>query len=111
MESQPRLAVHFFSRQASKSGELFVRKSEAEHEQNCGARQERADAARQRAIAADNENAVLSYLEWCAFNSFSPATGRRIKNSGKGPVFVQLSERRIGVTVRANREWLAARAR
>jgi hypothetical protein len=57
----------------------------------------------------DRDECVLTFAEWCALNSFSIATGRRIKNSGKGPQFVRLSARRIGVTVRVNREWQAAR--
>jgi hypothetical protein len=54
---------------------------------------------------------VLTFDQWCALNSFSPATGRRIVNSGNGPTIVKLSARRIGITLRANREWLASRAR
>jgi hypothetical protein len=57
------------------------------------------------------DDMVMTLGEWCDSNSFSVATGRRILKSGNGPTFVQLSERRIGITVRANREWLASRAK
>jgi predicted DNA-binding transcriptional regulator AlpA len=52
---------------------------------------------------------VLSFRQWCEINGISHATGRRIINAGNGPTAVQLSARRIGVTVRANREWQVAR--
>jgi hypothetical protein len=58
-----------------------------------------------------NQHQVLSFLEWCALNKISPATGRRLRKAGKGPKFVQLSDRRIGVTLGANAAWQAARAR
>jgi hypothetical protein len=42
-------------------------------------------------------------------NGFSKSTGRRIKQSGNGPNFTQLSPNRVGVTVGENRRWLASR--
>lgn len=59
---------------------------------------------------ANNANQVLTFGEWCSSNTFSPATGRRIRKAGKGPRFIQLSDRRIGVTVGENRAWQEARA-
>jgi len=58
-----------------------------------------------------NDHRVLSFREWCDLNGLSPATGYRIIKAGTGPTVVQLSPRRIGITVRANREWQDARAR
>jgi hypothetical protein len=57
-----------------------------------------------------NEHQVLTFLEWCRLNKISPATGRRIRQAGKGPRFIQLSDRRIGVTVADNRRWQRERA-
>jgi predicted DNA-binding transcriptional regulator AlpA len=54
---------------------------------------------------------VLSIREWCELNGFSLATGRRLIERGEGPVVVQLSPRRCGVTIRANADWQAQRAR
>jgi predicted site-specific integrase-resolvase len=54
---------------------------------------------------------VLSFDEWCAINNLSVWTARRLIKAGKGPKILQLSPRRIGVTVRANREWQQARER
>jgi hypothetical protein len=54
---------------------------------------------------------VLTFRQWCKLNSLGERNGRRILQSGNGPRVVQLSERRIGITVRANREWQAARER
>lgn len=59
---------------------------------------------------ANNDNQVLTFGEWCSSNTFSPATGRRIRKAGKGPRFIQLSDRRIGVTIGENRAWQEARA-
>jgi hypothetical protein len=54
---------------------------------------------------------VLSFRQWCELNGLSPATGRRILAGANGPVVTQLSERRIGVTIAANRHWQESRAR
>jgi hypothetical protein len=58
-----------------------------------------------------NDDMVLTYAEWCALNRISPRNGRRILGRDDGPVTTQLTARRIGVTVRANREWQASRER
>lgn len=87
------------------------------HEDEAERRLRREDAERRRQIAReqalrhDNDHAVLTFLQWCALNGFSEATGRRIIKAGNGPPFIQLSERRIGVTVGNNRTWQATRAR
>ncbi|WP_441268026.1 helix-turn-helix transcriptional regulator [Bradyrhizobium sp. 215_C5_N1_1] len=52
---------------------------------------------------------VLSFAEWHELNGFSRATAQRLMASGKGPRFIKLSERRIGVTVAENRRWQASR--
>jgi predicted DNA-binding transcriptional regulator AlpA len=58
-----------------------------------------------------NDDRVLTFKEWCALNGISRNTGRRIFGSGAGPEIVQLSPRRIGITVRANRRWQMAQRR
>lgn len=55
------------------------------------------------------DDRVLTFAQWCEINSFSRKTGERIIKAGKGPQFIQLSERRKGVTVGANRAWQASR--
>jgi len=57
------------------------------------------------------DDQVLSFHEWCALNRISERTGRRILASPGGPQTVQLSPRRVGVTVRANRAWQQSRER
>jgi hypothetical protein len=58
-----------------------------------------------------HDSQVLTVPQWCALANFSLRTGRRILASGTGPVVIQLSDKRIGITVRADREWKARRAR
>jgi hypothetical protein len=65
-------------------------------------------SARERAL---DDDWVMPFSLWCQVNNFSPATGRRLRKSGKGPVFTQISDRRIGVTVRNNRIWQESRAK
>jgi hypothetical protein len=71
----------------------------------------------QRVLALDApltslaDDQVLSFIEWCRLNRISERTGRRILAKPGGPQTVQLSPRRVGVTVRANREWQRARER
>jgi hypothetical protein len=58
-----------------------------------------------------NQHQVLKFTDWCRLNGISPATGRRILKSGKGPIVTQLSVRRIGITLGANADWQRSRAR
>jgi hypothetical protein len=62
-------------------------------------------------LAMANDNQVLTFREWCQLNRISERTGRRVLKSGNGPPVVQLSEKRIGITVGANRAWQASKAR
>jgi len=69
------------------------------------AQRRQSDPAHDREI---NQHQVLTFLEWCRLNKISPATGRRIRKAGKGPKFIRLSDRRIGVTIGDNRAWQEA---
>lgn len=59
--------------------------------------------------AADHPDQVLSFLEWCSLNRISERNGRRIVASGTGPEVIQLSRKRTGITVGANRAWQQSR--
>jgi hypothetical protein len=52
---------------------------------------------------------ITSFADWCKRLGISPATGRRLLKSGKGPVITWLSERRMGIRERHNLQWLDAR--
>jgi hypothetical protein len=54
---------------------------------------------------------VMTLRQWCEVNDLSWWTGQRLIKAGQGPKILQLSPRRIGITVRANREWQQARER
>jgi hypothetical protein len=69
----------------------------------------RVAAQSERARSVDDDR-ILSFRQWCELNGFSRDTGRRLRKSGAGPVFTQLSDRRIGVTVANNRAWVASRS-
>jgi hypothetical protein len=56
------------------------------------------------------DDQVLTFAEGCGLNGFSIANGRRIKTSGKGPRFVRLGDRHLGVTIGDNRAWRLTRA-
>lgn len=75
----------------------------------------RAAQRRQSDPAADrelelNQFRVMSFAQWCGLNGISPATGRRLLRSGRGPIVTRLSDRRIGITIGANVAWQAKRA-
>ncbi|EGP07531.1 hypothetical protein CSIRO_2770 [Bradyrhizobiaceae bacterium SG-6C] len=55
------------------------------------------------------DDRVLTFQEWCTLNGFSRMTGQRLIASGEGPSFIQLSQRRKGVTVGENRRWQQSR--
>jgi hypothetical protein len=48
---------------------------------------------------APDDDWVMPFSLWCDVNNFSLATGRRLRKAGKGPVFTQISERKVGVTI------------
>jgi hypothetical protein len=62
-------------------------------------------------VRTDRDDRVLTLATWCKLNTFSLDTGKRLIKSGQGPRVLQLSSRRIGITVAANREWQQARER
>ena len=59
----------------------------------------------------DDLDQVLTFRQWCALNTLSIRTGRRILASGAGPVITKLSSHRVGITRRNNRSWQASRQR
>lgn len=63
------------------------------------------------ATLAQDDDCVLTFLEWCALNRIGERGGRRILAGPDGPVVTQLTDHRIGITRRANREWQQRRAR
>lgn len=65
-------------------------------------------AQNQRSVTADDMR-VIPWRAWCASKGFSVDTGNRLRARGKAPPIVKLSGRRIGVTVRDDREWTIAR--
>lgn len=68
-------------------------------------------SALDRPLTLLHDAQVLTFFEWCALNRISARTGRRVLNSGSGPTVVQLSSKRIGITVGANRVWQQSRER
>ena len=61
--------------------------------------------------ASLHDNQVLTLRQWCSLAGISLRTARRAIATGTGPTVVRLSDRRVGVTVRAHLQWLAARER
>jgi hypothetical protein len=58
-----------------------------------------------------SDDRCMTVLEWAAVCGISSRTARRILAGPDGPEIVWLSKRRIGITVKANREWQQSRAR
>jgi hypothetical protein len=70
-----------------------------------------AERVRLRQRLATDDDAVLTFKEWCAVDGFSERQGRRILTGGTGPVVTRISDRRIGISRRNNRAWLESRSR
>jgi hypothetical protein len=51
------------------------------------------------------DNDIIPWLAWCRSKGISPDTGLRLRAAGKGPRIVRIGMRRIGVTVKDDREW------
>jgi hypothetical protein len=62
-------------------------------------------------LVLPDDNFVMTFAQWCAAASIGQRTGRRILSAPGGPVVTQLGPRRIGITRRNHRLWLASRAR
>jgi hypothetical protein len=62
-------------------------------------------------ISRDDDDAGLSFREWCLLNHISQRQGRRILKAPGAPTVIQLSAHRIGISRRANRAWQASRQR
>ena len=71
----------------------------------------RAEQRQLRQRLVEDDDAVLTFKEWCVLNGHSERQGRRILASGNGPTVTQLSDRRIGISRRNNWKWQQARAR
>jgi hypothetical protein len=65
----------------------------------------------ERLAKYSNPDHVLSPDEWCVLNGISNPTGKRILKGENGPTVTQLGRKRIGITIRHNREWHDRRAR
>ena len=88
-----------------------LRKHAKQQKRHKKKKQQQRQPALDAPLTALHDSQVLTFHEWCRLNRFSERTGRRILNSGTGPVVTQLSARRIGVTVGNNAAWQAAKAR
>ena len=92
------------------SGEPRLRRVTKQHNKQ-KRRRGRKMLLRERALALDApltslaDDQVLTFQEWCRLNRISERTGYRIINGPDGPKTVQLSARRFGITVGANRNW------
>jgi hypothetical protein len=64
---------------------------------------------RQRLV--EDLDAVFTFREWCFLNGLSERQGRRLLADGNGPAITMLSDKRIGVSRRNHRAWLASRQR
>jgi hypothetical protein len=62
-----------------------------------------------RARYEQDDLRVIPWRVWCAQKGISVDTGRRLRESGKAPRIIHISERRLGVTVADDREWTLAR--
>ena len=60
---------------------------------------------RDGALLPNHDDQILTFPEWCRLNRVSERTGRRILAAPGGPVVTWLSTHRMGITVRANRDW------
>ena len=69
------------------------------------------DELKRRSVVERDDQRVMTFRQWCDLNGFSKDTGRRLIKAGQGPKILQLSPRRIGITVANNRKWQKSRER
>src|SRR5260221_9640606 len=90
------------ARNTPKKKKQRKRLSEAE------AQRRREQSERDLAAFRDDDYAVLTFPAWCRLKGISESTGRRLRRTGRGPPFIWLSARRLGITRKADREWTEA---
>jgi hypothetical protein len=61
-------------------------------------------------FAVDPGDRVMTLGEWRALRRISASTERRMRAAGSGPTLTHISDHLLGVTVRDDRAWLAARS-
>ena len=62
-------------------------------------------------VGAILDGIIAKRSDWAASKGFSRTMADRLRKEGKGPRIVQLGDRAIGVTRKADREWTEARER
>jgi hypothetical protein len=72
-------------------------------------RRQREEARAQALAVPYNEHAVMPWPHFLARNGLSRSTGSRMRQEGKGPEVIKLSERLLGVSFRAEAKWRASR--
>jgi hypothetical protein len=87
------------------------RRTETEQQREERLEKGRAERRQLRQRLIEDDDAVLTFKEWCALCSHSERQGRRIIKGGNGPTVTMLSDKRIGISRRNNRRWQEARAR
>jgi hypothetical protein len=71
----------------------------------------KAERLQLRQQLATDDDAVLTFKEWCAVNGISTRQGHRILRDGGGPIVTRLTDRKIGISRRNNRLWQESRSR
>jgi hypothetical protein len=84
---------------------------ETEHEREERLKKGRLARQQLRQRLAEDDDAVLTFREWCALNGFSERQGHRILSEPGGPTVTKLSDKRIGISRRNNRAWQDRSAR
>jgi hypothetical protein len=69
------------------------------------------EADRETFTDYENDLQVLTLTQWCRLNNFSISTGQRRLRAPDAPPVIQISDKRFGITVGANRVWQARRMR
>ena len=96
---------------SQRAARLPTKQTETKKQRDQRLKNTHAERRQLRQQLVEDDDAVLSFKQWCAINGISERQGRRILASGNGPTVIQLSDRRIGISRRNNREWQARRAR
>jgi hypothetical protein len=86
-----------------------LKQTETKQQRELRLAQARATRKQLREKFAADDDAILGFKQWCALNDLSERQGRRILAEPGGPVVTKLSDKKIGISRRHNREWQEAR--
>ena len=60
-------------------------------------------------LVGDDGDVILTFQQWCNLAGLPESTARELRSRGQGPRCVNLTGKKLGVTLAEHRRWMKAR--